>query len=130
VGHFAGFREFASRPSLCETPPARQAPKTLVAMRAQPSSSAYPKKNKVESLVQLDKLEKNDRNTMKINSWLLPCSLRSHRSANPRPKMGFAIFRLCPPTTQNANKQHNTMIVLCALTTFFDFITIFQKISP
>jgi hypothetical protein len=34
-----------------------------------------------------------------INSWLLPCSLRSHRIANPRPKMGFAIFRLCPPTT-------------------------------
>jgi len=32
-------------------------------------------------------------------SWLLPCSLRSHRTANPRRKMGFAIFRLCPPTT-------------------------------
>jgi len=34
-----------------------------------------------------------------LDSWLLPCSLRSHRTANPRPKMGFAIFRLCPPTT-------------------------------
>jgi len=34
-----------------------------------------------------------------IKSWLLPCSLRSHRTANPRPKIGFAIFRLCPPTT-------------------------------
>ena len=34
-----------------------------------------------------------------INSWLLPCSLRSHRIATPRPKMGFAIFRLCPSTT-------------------------------
>jgi len=33
------------------------------------------------------------------DSWLLPCSLRSHRTANPRPKMGFAIFRLCPPAT-------------------------------
>jgi len=37
-----------------------------------------------------------------IDSWLLPCSLRSHRIANPRPKMGFAIFRLCPPTTRQA----------------------------
>jgi hypothetical protein len=37
-----------------------------------------------------------------IDSWLLPCSLRSHRTANPRPKMGFAIFRLCPPTTRQA----------------------------
>jgi len=34
-----------------------------------------------------------------IDSWLLPCLLRSHRSANPRQKMGFAIFRLCLPTT-------------------------------
>ena len=34
-----------------------------------------------------------------VESWLLPCSLRSHRIANPHPKMGFAIFRLCPPTT-------------------------------
>jgi len=25
VGHLAGFWEFASRPSLCETPPSRQA---------------------------------------------------------------------------------------------------------
>jgi hypothetical protein len=65
------------------------------------------KVNKVESSVQLDKLEKMEsykkivrmvqRNF--IDSWLLPCSLRSHRTANPRPKMGFAIFRLCPPTT-------------------------------
>jgi len=37
----------------------------LVAMRAQPSSSADSKKNKVGSLVQLDKLEKNDRDTGK-----------------------------------------------------------------
>jgi len=33
------------------------------------------------------------------NGWLSPCSLRSHRTANPRPKIGFAILRLCPPTT-------------------------------
>ena len=37
-----------------------------------------------------------------IESWLLPCSLHSHRIANPRPKMSFAIFRLCPPTTRQA----------------------------
>jgi len=35
-----------------------------------------------------------------IDSWLSPCSLRSHRTTNPTPKNGFAIFRLCPPTTQ------------------------------
>jgi len=34
-----------------------------------------------------------------FDNWLLPCSLRSHRTANPRPKIGYAIFRLCPPTT-------------------------------
>jgi len=34
VGHFAGIWKFASRPSLCETPPARQAPDTLSASRA------------------------------------------------------------------------------------------------
>ena len=33
-------------------------------------------------------------------SCLLPCSLRSQRIANPRLKMGFAIFKLCPPTAQ------------------------------
>jgi hypothetical protein len=46
-------------------PRLREAAGTLVAMRAQPSSSAYSKKNKVESLAQLDKLEKNDRDTSK-----------------------------------------------------------------
>jgi len=34
VRHFAGFWEFASRPSLCETPPERQAPDTLSAIWA------------------------------------------------------------------------------------------------
>ena len=29
-----------------------------------------------------------------IDSWLLPCSLRSHRIANPRPKIGFAKRKL------------------------------------
>jgi len=37
-----------------------------------------------------------------IDSWLLPCLLRSHRIANPRPKMGFDIFRLYPPATRQA----------------------------
>ena len=46
-----------------------------------------------------------------IDSWLLPCSLRSHRIANPRQKMGFAIFRLCQSTTliQANSKNHNTL---------------------
>jgi uncharacterized repeat protein (TIGR02543 family) len=34
-----------------------------------------------------------------IDSWLLPCSLRSHRITNPCRKMSFAIFRLFPPPT-------------------------------
>jgi len=33
VGHFAGFWEFATRPSLTDTPACRQAAKTLEAMR-------------------------------------------------------------------------------------------------
>jgi len=45
-----------------------------------------------------------------IDSWLLPCSLRSHRTANPRPKMGFAIFRLCPPTTLTTGERDNDKI--------------------
>jgi len=52
----------------------------------------------------MDKLKKAVRKVQKhfIDSWLLPCSLRSHRIANPRPKIGFAIFRLYPPTTRQA----------------------------
>ena len=45
-----------------------------------------------------------------IDSWLSPCLLRSHRIAHPTPKNSFAIFRLCPPSTQiqaNNRKQHN-----------------------
>jgi len=34
VGHLAGIWEFCSRPSLCETPPERQAPDTLWASAA------------------------------------------------------------------------------------------------
>ena len=50
-----------------------------------------------------------------IDSWLLPCSLRSYRTANPRPKIGFAIFRLCPPTTLTVgehNKQQYLFLIL------------------
>ena len=35
-----------------------------------------------------------------INSWLLPCSLHSHRTANPRPKMASLFLGFTPPTTQ------------------------------
>jgi hypothetical protein len=56
------------------------------------------------------------------NSWLLPCSLRSHRIANPRTKMGFAIFRLCPPATLRwqtvqANTTKNQVESLAQTTT-------------
>ena len=31
-----------------------------------------------------------------IDSWLLPCSLRSHRTANPTPKNGLRHFWALP----------------------------------
>jgi len=51
-----------------------------------------------------------------IDSWLLPCSLRSHRTANPRPKIGFAIFRLCPPTTLQVGGTFEVMRGQCERT--------------
>jgi len=59
-------------------------------------------------LAQLYKLEKMTEIQVKINSWLLPCSLRSHRIANLRQKMGFAIFRLYPPTTLKISANRTT----------------------
>ena len=62
------------------------------------------RKNKVESSVKLGKLEKKG-NYKKIarmvqryflESWLLPCSLRSHRTANPTPKNGLRHFSALP----------------------------------
>ena len=56
-----------------------------------------------------------------LDSWLMPCSLCSHRTANPRPKIGFAIFRLCPPATlqvaeldrlENKCKKTNNFFVI------------------
>jgi len=39
-------------------------------------------------------------------NWILPCSLRSNRTANSKPKNGVAIFRLDPPTTlRQENEQ-------------------------
>jgi hypothetical protein len=69
-------------------------------MRRQPSDSAYLKKNQVESFTQSDNFEKSDnfayRQKKSIKNWLLPCSLRSHRTANTPPKMGLASFMLPP----------------------------------
>ena len=42
-----------------------------------------------------------------IDGWLLPCSLRSHRIANPRPKMGFAIFGFAHPPPDKRVEQEN-----------------------
>jgi len=45
VGHFARFWEFTSRPSFCETPPARQAPKTVKAYIYQNLKNIYLQQN-------------------------------------------------------------------------------------
>ena len=68
-----------------------------------------------------DKLEKGVRMVQRyfLDSWLLPCSLRSHRTANPRRKMGFAIFRLRQPTTLSTSEcgwRKIKLKVLCNLT--------------
>ena len=55
----------------------------LVAMRAQPSSSAYSKKNKFESLTQFDKLEKNDRDTNKDKQIANQLIYRQFDFSNP-----------------------------------------------
>jgi len=57
--------------------------------------------NKVGNFVQLDRLEKKEEWSRDI---FLKVGFRRVRFAHtapptPRPKMGFAIFRLCPPTT-------------------------------
>ena len=50
VGHFTGIWEFASRPSLSETPPERQAPDTLAAMRDDVSSRRQYVKSTVDNV--------------------------------------------------------------------------------
>ena len=73
----------------------------LVAMRALPNRTAYTERKKNDKLDKLDnaKKEKYKLQWDFINSWLLPCSLRSHRTANPRPKMAKPIFGRGSPTT-------------------------------
>jgi len=78
-----------------------------VAMRAQPSSSANTKKNKVESLAQLDKLEKNERDTSKDKqlAFAVFAALTPHRQ--PSPKNGLRHFSALPtrhPTSGRDNK--------------------------
>jgi len=81
----------------------------LEAMRGQPSGSTDTEKIRLKILRNLTNRSKSDNFDCQqiffqfIGRWLLPCSLRSHRIANPRPKMGFAIFRLYPPTTLQAD---------------------------
>jgi len=57
--------------------------------------------------MQFDKLEKNRAIRMVqkyfLESWLLPCSLRSHRIANPTPKNGLRHFSALP--THHPNKR-------------------------
>ena len=45
-----------------------------------------------------------------IDSWLLPCSLRSHRTANSTPKNGLRHFSALPthhPTSERDNEMVN-----------------------
>jgi len=84
------------------SPRLRQAASPLEAMRASAVLFGSEKRQRDKyNKLKYRKTEKAIRMEQRyfIDSWLLPCSLRSHRTANPRPKMGFAIFRLCPPTT-------------------------------
>ena len=82
--------------------------------------SAIWKRKRQSVQTTIEKFEKvNDKNKNRrrmvqryfLDSWLLPCSLRSHRTANPRPKMGFAIFRLCPPTTLKCERTRRKIKV-------------------
>ena len=52
--------------------------------------------NKIESFAQPDNFEKSDSFFKILKSWLLPCSLRSHRTANPTPKNGLRHFSAMP----------------------------------
>jgi len=90
------FAAVALVPAAMETRHCCQAAASLVAMRAQPSSSADTKKNKVESLAQLDKLEKNDRDTSKDKqlAFAVFAALTPHRP--PTPKNGFRHFSALP----------------------------------
>jgi hypothetical protein len=65
-------------------------------MRAQPSSSADTKKNKVENFAQSDNFAFRQMFFQFIESWLLPCSLRSHRTANSTPQNGLRHFSALP----------------------------------
>ena len=48
-----------------------------------------------------------------IDSWLLPCSLRSHRTANSTPKNGLRHFSALPthhPDISDTMKHNNRLI--------------------
>jgi len=60
--------------------------------------------NKVERYVQFEKFREKCKIKKMVkmvqryfsDSWLLPCSLRSHRTANPTPKNGLRHFSALP----------------------------------
>ena len=58
-----------------------------------------------------DKLEKVVRMVQRyfLDSWLLPCSLRSHRTANSTPKNGLRHFSALPThhSSSGANAKKN-----------------------
>ena len=43
------------------------------------------------------------------DSWLLPCSLRSHRTANPTPKNGLRHFSALPAHHPNTKEEEKIL---------------------
>ena len=56
-----------------------------------------------------------------IDSWLLPCSLRSHRIANSSPKNGLRHFSALPTHHPNINEIKKTTILDFRLTFLLSF---------
>jgi len=44
------------------------------------------------------------------NSWLLPCSLRSHRTAHPRPKMASPFLGFAHPPPEHRLTPENGLM--------------------
>jgi hypothetical protein len=57
-----------------------------------------------------------------IDSWLLPCSLRSHRIANPCPKMGFPFFGFAHPPPNKRAEQENFQMNNCRKNVSLHFV--------
>jgi len=54
-----------------------------------------------------------------IYSWLLPCSLRSHRIANPPPKNGLRHFSALPTHHPNTHENKLYNVQKICISNFF-----------